>query len=106
QHGCPDVEVACLALCVYAYMVTIEICGHILVLSRIQFETDLPLQFALKAFLGPTVVLEQILQASALAVLTQNLGIAKNTRDTQHNSRYLVPLHECIQAFCKEWLGR
>ena len=64
------------------------------------------LQFGEKAFGGPAVAQEEKFQASAFAMLAQDLGIAEelgNALDDRHN---LIPADESVQPSAEIRFGR
>ena len=87
-------------------MVAVNIGGWLLFNRRIQPEADPLFQFLLEVICRPAVLQEEELEAGALAMLTQWIGIAEEFCDSFNNLRHLIPLHKCVQASCKMRLCR
>ena len=87
-------------------MVAKHVRRRIFGLGRIQVKPYKPLEFLLKALVGPSMALEQIFQPGAFPMLPQNAGIPEDARNTQDDVRYLIPVDESVQASCEERLAR
>src|SRR6266550_1283062 len=81
-----------------ADMVTVNIVRRTLFKRWIELESDAVLQFAEKTISSPSVPQEEELQARALAVFAQDVGVAEefgHALDHRHN---LIPADERVQA--------
>ena len=76
----------------------IYIVGRILSDRRIQLETDALLQFAQETIRSPPMLQKQELQACALSVLAQHIGVAEEFGDGAHDGQHLVGADKRVEA--------
>jgi len=86
-------------------MIAVNIGGNLFRLGGIQCKPDLALEFGKEAFGGPSVLEKEILQASLVATLPQNLAGAENLRNAAGDIEHLFLPNESIQPDGQMRLG-
>ena len=81
-----------------SYVIAIHIVRGMFFRGGIERETDSILQFGEKTFGGPAVAQKQEFQASALAMLAKDLGVAEELSDAPDYRHHLIPADECLEA--------
>ncbi len=89
-----------------SYVVAINVCRRLFLDRGVQAKFDAPLQFLLKVSWCPAMPQEQELQACALTVLAQLVGLAEDFGDALDHRQDLVPAHEGVQPRGQVRLGR
>src|SRR5215471_15418214 len=97
QDRCANVEKPRLPLRMYSHVIAKHISRYILGCRWFQSEAQPPFYFMQKCLRSPAVAKEEVLEPRALAVLTQNVRLAKYLADCFQNGNHLVPPHKCIQ---------
>ena len=100
------VAVSRLFLSVNPNMIAVDIGGGGFLDHRIQFESDTPLELGLETLGGPPVAHEKVLQAGALATLTEYVGVAEDFGHTLYDGSYLIPAYERVQTLAKQRFSR
>src|SRR5438067_935110 len=98
QRNRTDITQPGLLLGVNSDVIAIDVVRRMFFRSGIESEADAILQFGEKAFGGPSVAQEEEFEASALAMLAQNLGIAEELGDALDHRHDLIPANERVEA--------
>src|SRR5258708_33342390 len=97
QHGRPNIGVACLLLEMNADVVAVDIVGRKLGYAALEVEWQPPLNRFQRALRRPTVLQEEILETRSLAVLSQDIRIAKHLRHRAKHRHDLIPSDEGVE---------
>jgi hypothetical protein len=84
-----------------ADVVAIHIVGRMLFGGGIETEPEALMQLVEKLLSCPSVTQEEELQASALAMLAENFGIAEKFGNALNNWHDLTLLNKCVEARTK-----
>src|SRR6267154_2751549 len=106
QHVGPDVGKPGLLLWVNTHVVAVNIGGHFFRPGRIQVEAEAILEGGQKRFRRPSMLQEQKLKPSALAILAKHFRFAKQLRHAAYDGDNLLPLDESVEPNAKMRIGR
>ena len=100
------VAVSRLFLSVNPNMIAVGVGGWFFFDHRIQLESDTALEFSHEPRGGPPVPQEKVLQAGALAALTEYVGVAEDFGHTLDDGNHLIPAYKGVQALAEQRLSR
>src|SRR5579864_6877435 len=105
QHVRADIRKPGLLLRMNANVVAVNIGRNFFRLGGIQREAEPLLQRRKEGVRRPSVLQEQKLQPSALAVLAEHFGFPKELRHAAYYGDNLFPRNESVETNAKMWIG-
>ena len=84
-----------------ADVVAINVVGRMLFYRGIETEPEALMQLVEKLLSGPSMTQEEELQASALAMLAENVGVAEKFGNALNDWHDLTLLNKCVEARTK-----